>query len=49
MYPDRRQILRSATTALMGGGLLSRMDKVAGMHSAAPRASLAQIANQRDG
>ena len=47
MHPDRRQILKSASTALMGGGLLSRMDKVAGMQSVASRLSLAQIVNQR--
>ncbi len=47
MHPDRRKILKSASAALMGGGLLSRMDRVAGMQSAASRASLAQIVNQR--
>jgi Xaa-Pro dipeptidase len=47
MQPDRRQILKSASAALMGGGLLARMDKVAGMQSSAPRTSLAQIVNQR--
>src|SRR5271170_2200366 len=47
MHPDRRQILKSASAALMGGGLLSRMDKVAGMQFAPAGASLAQIVNQR--
>ena len=30
MKPDRRHILKSASTALLGGGLLSRMDKSPG-------------------
>src|SRR5580658_11146734 len=47
MHPYRRQILKSASAALMGSGLLPRMDKVAGMQSAPSRALLAQIVNQR--
>ena len=47
MKSDRRHLLKSASAALLGGGLLSRMNKVAGMQSAASRTPLAQIVNQR--
>jgi Xaa-Pro dipeptidase len=47
MNRNRRDILKSGSLALLGGGLFRRMDKIDGMQTEGPGGSLAEIVKRR--
>jgi hypothetical protein len=47
MNRNRRDILKSGSLALLGGGLIRRMDKIDGMQTSAAGGSLAEMVKSR--